>query len=42
VPRRGDAKQTTGDCLVLMVLISMILALLLKIGVIWQKTDLLR
>jgi hypothetical protein len=31
VSRRGDAKQTTGDCLVLTVLSSMILAMLLII-----------
>ena len=30
--RRGDAKQTTGDCLGLMVLSSMILAVLVMIG----------
>jgi len=37
VLRLGDANGKTGDCLVLMVLSSMILAVLLKIGGIWQN-----
>jgi len=32
VPRRGDANRTTGDCLGLTVLRTMVLAVLLMIG----------
>ena len=37
VLRLGDANGKTGDCLVLMVLSSTILAVLLKIGGIWHN-----